>query len=64
MAATAFADGALAVAVGPILRIVGRDGAVVQELRSAEGEAFTTPPAIAPDGSVFVGSAKHIYIAK
>jgi outer membrane protein assembly factor BamB len=62
--ATAFADGTLAVAVGPALRIVDSGGHIKQEFRTADGEDITTPPAIAGDGAVYVGTAKRVYVLK
>jgi hypothetical protein len=64
MFGTAFQDGALAVAVGPELRIVNRDGQIRQRYNTAEHEPITTPPAIASDGSVWVGSATALYVAR
>lgn len=64
MFGTAFQDGSLAVAVGPELRIVGRDGQILQRFNTAEREQITTPPAIGSDGSVWVGSATALYVAR
>jgi hypothetical protein len=64
MLGTAFQDGTLAVAVGPELRIVGRDGQIRQRFTTAEHEAITTPPAIGSDGSVWVGTGKGLYVAR
>jgi hypothetical protein len=62
--ATAFADGALAVAVGPELRFMNRDGVIKQRFLTAENEPITTPPAIASDGSVWVGTRNGLYVAR
>ena len=64
MFGTAFQDGTLAVAVGQELRIVDRDGHVRQHFSTAEHEPITTPPAIGSDGSVWVASAKALYVAR
>ena len=64
MFGTAFQDGTLAVAVGPELRIVGRDGEIRQRFSTAEHEQITTPPAIGSDGSVWVASATALYVAR
>jgi len=62
--ATAFQEGTLAVATGPELRIVDRDGSVRQSLRTSEGDMITTPPAIAHDGTVWVATQKALYVAR
>jgi hypothetical protein len=62
--ATAFEDGTLAVASGSELRIVDRDGAIRQVLRTSQGETISTPPAIAHDGSVWVATEKALYVAR
>jgi hypothetical protein len=62
--ATAFVDGTLAVAVGPELRIVSRDGAIRQSFHTDEGDVITTPPAIAPDGTIWVATSKALYVAR
>ena len=64
MLGTAFQDGTLAVAVGPELRIVARDGQIRQRFTTAEHEPITTPPAIGSDGSVWVGTGKGLYVAR
>ncbi|KYF70870.1 hypothetical protein BE15_30660 [Sorangium cellulosum] len=64
MLGTAFEDGSLALAIGPELRILTRDGAVQQTFTTAEREAITTPPAIGSDGSVWVGTEKALYVAR
>jgi hypothetical protein len=64
MLATAFEDGSLALAIGHELRILTRDGAVKQSFFTAEHEAITAPPAIASDGSVWVGTERAIYVAR
>jgi hypothetical protein len=62
--ATAFEDGTLAMASGSELRIVDRNGAIRQVLRTSEGETLSTPPAIAHDGSVWVATEKALYVAR
>ncbi len=62
--ATAYADGTVALVSGAELRIVGRDGAVKQTFRTAQGEPISTPPAIADDGSVWMATASALYVAR
>jgi hypothetical protein len=62
--AGAFADGMMAVTVGSELRIVARDGSVRQRLVAAGGGAFSAPPAIAPDGAIWLASASALYRAR
>jgi hypothetical protein len=62
--ATSLADGSVLVALGPELRAVDRDGAVVQVLQAPEGDAFVAPPAVAGDGSVWLATAKALYVAR
>ena len=59
---TALASGALLVAVGPELRVVGKDGARLTTLRVPEGDTIVAPPAVAADGEVWVATAKGIYV--
>ena len=61
---TAFEDGACALAVGAELRIVGKDGAILQSLRVPDDEVLSTPPAIAADGSIWVATGKGLYAAR
>lgn len=61
--ATAFEDGALAVASGGELRILSPEGAVLQFFRAREGERFSTPPAIGEDGSVWAATDHALYRA-
>lgn len=63
MLGTAFAGGELAIVTGAELRIVGRDGVTRQSFRT-DGERIATPPAIAPDGSVWVATDKALYVAR
>jgi len=60
--ASAFADGTLALARGSELQIMAPDGSVRQTLRA--GEELTSFPAIGPDASVWVASAKTLYVAR
>ena len=60
--AQAFADGTLAVVRGSTLQIVGNDGVIRQSLSAAE--ELTSYPAIASDGSVWVASAKTLYVGR
>ncbi|MFO7177517.1 MAG: hypothetical protein DIU78_002350 [Pseudomonadota bacterium] len=62
--ATAFEDGTVALAIGPELRIIDRDGTIRQSLRTKDGERLTTPPAIASDGTIWVGSETTLYHAR
>jgi len=60
---TAFAGGELALASGPELRIVSRDGSIRQSFRT-DGEPIAAPPAIASDGAVWVATNKALYVAR
>lgn len=59
--ATAFQDGTLAVAERDSLRIVAPDGGIKQDFKVGAGELITTPPAIAPDGKVWVATQHALY---
>lgn len=59
--ATAFEDGTVAVSTGSELRIVASDGTIRQTFRTQDGDQLTTPPAIAANGTVWVGSEKALY---
>jgi hypothetical protein len=60
--AQAFADGTLVVVRGREVQIVGNDATVRQSFRAAE--ELTSYPAIASDGSVWVASAKTLYVLR
>lgn len=62
--ATAFADGTLAVCRGPGLQIVARDGSVVQQLTTSDGSSIVTPPAMGPDGSIWISTSTHVCVAR
>jgi hypothetical protein len=62
--ATAFADGVLAVADRSKVRIVTPDGTVRQELLVAKDEIILTPPAIGPDGTLYLATQQAIYIVR
>lgn len=62
--ATSFADGTLAVCRGPGLQIVTRDGSIVQQLATSDGATIVTPPAIAPDGSIWFATREHVCVAR
>jgi hypothetical protein len=62
--ATAFADGTLAVSAGSELRIIAPNGTLRQTLKLSGPGPITTPPAIAPDGSLYVATAEHLYVAR
>ena len=64
MFGTSFGDGTMAIAAGPELRLVDRDGKILQKLATPEGDNITTPPAIAADGSIWVGTATAVYVAR
>jgi len=64
MLGTAFADGALALSVGAELRIVDREGTILQALQTIGGESLTTPPCILADGTVWVATEKALYVAR
>ena len=61
---TAFEDGTLALSVGPELRIVDREGTILQALRVTAGETVLTPPCILADGSIWVATEHALYVAK
>lgn len=62
--ATSLADGSALLAIGPELRSVSRDGAVLRQVHLQEGEPFVAPPAVANDGTVWVATAKALYVAQ
>ena len=62
--ATSLADGSALLAIGPELRVVSRDGTVVQRLRVPEGDALVVPPAITADGTVCLATAKALYVVR
>jgi hypothetical protein len=62
--ATAFVDGTLAVCRGPGLQIIARDGSIVQQLATSDGAPIVTPPAIGPDGSIWVATPTHVCVAR
>lgn len=62
--ATAFGDGTLAVCRGPGLQIIARDGSPIQLLMTSDGAAIVTPPAIGPDGTIWVATATHLYVTR
>lgn len=59
--ATAFEDGTLAVANHRALQILAKDGSIKQGFTVAEDELITTPPAISPDGRVWVATQQALY---
>jgi hypothetical protein len=63
-AATAFGDGALAITSASELRLVARDGGIRAAFRTDKDEVIVTPPAIASDGTVWVGTEDAIYVAQ
>lgn len=60
--ATAFAGGELALGLGHALQIVSTDGAILQAFPCRA--SVTAPPAIAGDGSVFVGTEDSLWLAE
>jgi hypothetical protein len=62
--ATAFGDGAIAITIGPSLKILDSEGKPVCSLETPNQEILETPPAIASDGSIWVASATHLYVAR
>jgi len=54
--ATALADGTALVASGTELRVVMRDGDIVQSLHIPGPDTFVTPPAPAGDGTVWIAT--------
>lgn len=46
------------------LRFVSRDGAIRQSFHTADGDMITTPPAIGPDGTIWVATSKALYVAR
>ncbi|MFO0618188.1 MAG: hypothetical protein U0414_36685 [Polyangiaceae bacterium] len=61
--ATSFEDGSLAVTQGADLLIVDRLGKTLTKLSAPEGEAFTSPPAIAAVGAIWVATFRGLYVA-
>ncbi len=57
---TAFADGTLALGLGPHLGLVDADGAMLQ--RFDLPESVVTPPAIGPDGAMCLATAGRTWI--
>ncbi|MFO0614251.1 MAG: hypothetical protein U0414_16810 [Polyangiaceae bacterium] len=62
--ATAFVDGAVALATGPALEIRSPTGDVMTRLETPDGSPFITPPAIARDGSIWVATDRVVYAAR
>lgn len=62
MSATAFGDGTLAVCVGAALRIVDAEGHVRSELQTPDRDPILTPPAIGPDGAVWIATRKSVLV--
>ncbi len=60
--ATSYADGTLAVAVGPRLLFVDRNGSCHTTLDVPGGLVIVTPPAIGSDRSVAVGTAGDAFV--
>jgi hypothetical protein len=61
--ATSLSDGSVLVAAGPELHLTKRDGTIVQSLHVPEGDDIKAPPAVAADGSVWLATAKGLYVA-
>ncbi len=64
MSATAFADGTLAICVGSALRLVDPEGHIRVEMRTPGDEPILTPPAIGPDGAVWLATRRALYVAR
>lgn len=62
--ATAYEDGALVVTQGDALIALARDGAELGRVRAPDGEPFTTPPAVAEDGSIWAATSQSIWVAR
>lgn len=61
--ATSLSDGNVLVAAGPELHLTKRDGTIAQSLHVPEGDDIKAPPAVAADGSVWIATAKGLYVA-
>jgi hypothetical protein len=61
---TSLADGTLLLAIGPELRVVNRDGKILQSLRIPEGDPIVAPPAVSADGTTWLVTAKALYVAR
>lgn len=67
---TALADGTLVIALNASLRILDRGGQVLlhqtplKEADQAAPPPFVTAPSIGPDGSVWIATARHLYVAR
>jgi len=64
MFATAFSDGSLVVAQHARLLFIDRDGKERASLETPDHETLVTPPAPSSDGSIWVASAEHLYVAR
>ena len=62
--ATAVGDGSVLLAIGPELRVVSRDGVILQALRVPEGDTIVAPPAVAGDGVTWVATQKGLYVLR
>ena len=62
--ATSLADGTVLLAAGVSLRVVGRDGTILESHSVPEGDPIVAAPAVAEDGSVWVATAKALYAAR
>ena len=62
--ATSLSDGSLLVTVSAELRVVARDGTIKQTLKVPEGDALVAPPAVTADGTVWLATAKALYVAR
>lgn len=62
--ATAYDDGALVITQGEELIAITRDGAELGRVRATDDQPFTTPPAIAADGSIWAATSKGIWVAR
>jgi hypothetical protein len=62
--ATAFADGAVAYTQGTFLHVRARDGSILVSLETPDKAILVTPPAIASDGSIWVASARDLFVAR
>ncbi|MCH9686017.1 MAG: hypothetical protein K0V04_31570 [Deltaproteobacteria bacterium] len=63
-AATAFGDGRLALVHGAQLQILDTAGRPEQTLEVPRHEAIVTQPTIAPDGTLYVGTATRVYAVR
>jgi hypothetical protein len=64
IAGTSFVDGTLAASVGSQLGLIDPDGVVRQQLTVPDHSTIVTPPAIGPDGTIWLATEKTLFAAR